>query len=231
MPEPRVSVVVPVYNGARHLGEALRSVQSQDVATEIVVVDDGSTDESAAVAEAVAGVRVIRQANAGPAAARNTGIAHASAPLLAFIDADDVWPEGRLARLVAALDADDRLGAVMGQLQMVVATDDGFAPVLSPQFGFQFGTAVVRRSTFEAVGEIDTALRNSEDVDWFMRAREAGVPMARLGEVVSLYRQHADSLTAAPEADDFLLTLALKRSLDRRRASGRADLPDLPLVP
>lgn len=223
---PPISVIVPVYNGAAFLGEALESVFAQGLAPlELVVVDDGSTDASATIAGSYEGVRVIRQPNAGAAAARNTGLANTTAPLIAFLDADDVWPEGRLQRLLDALQANDSLGAVMGPLEMVVAENGGFRSVMSPQFGFQFGTALIRRSVFEAVGRIDASMRYSEDVDWFMRAREAGVRIGQIQEVVSLYRQHEASLTAAP--DDLLLTLAIKRSLDRRRASGQTDLPPL----
>ncbi|GAB5536344.1 MAG: hypothetical protein Rubg2KO_25930 [Rubricoccaceae bacterium] len=226
MSDSRISVIVPVYNGAAFLGEALESVFAQGMdGLELVVVDDGSTDASATVAESFDGVHVIRQPNAGAAAARNTGLANTTAPLIAFLDADDVWPEGRLQRLLHALDTDDSLDAVIGQLEMVVAEHDGFRSVMPPQFGFQFGTALIRRSVFETVGMIDESMRYSEDVDWFMRARETGVRIGQTQEVTTLYRQHDDSLTAAP--DDLLLTLAIKRSLDRRRASGTTNLPPL----
>lgn len=225
--KPLISVIIPVYNGAAFLEEALESVFAQGMADlELVVVDDGSTDPSAEVADAFDSVRVIRQPNAGAAAARNTGLANTTAPLIAFLDADDVWPEGRLQRLLTAIEADTSLGAVIGQLEMVVAENGGFRSVMPPQFGFQFGTALIRRSVFETVGRIDETMRYSEDVDWFMRAREAGVRIGQISEVTTLYRQHCDSLTAAP--GDLLLTLALKRSLDRRRAAGTHDLPPLP---
>ncbi|MEM1116666.1 MAG: glycosyltransferase family A protein [Bacteroidota bacterium] len=231
MPEPRVSVVVPVYNGARYLKEALHSVRSQDLATEVVVVDDGSTDDSAAVAEA-AGARVIRQANAGPSAARNAGIGATSAPYLAFLDADDAWSPGFLARLVEALDADDGLGAVLSQLQMVVADGDRLRPIMPAQFGFHFGASLIRRTTFDAVGPIDPAVRMSEDVDWFMRARDAGVTIGRVPEALYLYRQHEASVTAQPGVgDDFGIAAAIKRSLDRRRAAGLSGPSPLPTVP
>ena len=223
---PLVSALIPVYNGAEFLADAIESVLAQNYAPlELVVVDDGSTDGSAELAESFDGVRVIRQLNAGPSAARNTGLANTTGSLIAFLDADDVWPEGRLPRLLDALDHDASLDAVIGQLEMVRVENGSFRSVMPPQFGFQFGTALIRRSVFERVGPIDEAMRFSEDVDWFMRAREAGIRIGQIHEVVSLYRQHDGSLTAAP--DDILLTLAIKRSLDRRRASGQSDLPPL----
>ena len=222
-----VSVIVPVYNGAAFLGEAIEGVFAQDVAPiEVVVVDDGSTDGSAELAESFDGVRVIRQPNGGAAAARNTGLANTTGPLVAFLDADDVWPESRLPRLLDGLARNPSLDAVIGQLVMVVAENGSFRSVMPPQFGFQFGTALIRRSVFDLVGLIDESFRYSEDVDWFMRAREASAQIGQIHHVVSLYRQHENSLTATP--DDLLLTLAIKRSLDRRRAAGATDLPPLP---
>src|ERR1700674_2867038 len=93
-----ISVVIPVYNAAAFLAETLASVFAQQYhPLEVVLVDDGSTDRSLAIAEAwVPPLRIRHQANAGPAAARNRGIEMARGEYLAFIDADDRWPQGRL---------------------------------------------------------------------------------------------------------------------------------------
>ena len=92
MDEPRLSVIVPVYNGERFLGEALSSVCSQCVIPmEIVVVDDGSTDGTAKIARDFDLVRYVPQENGGPAAARNRGVENARGDLLAFLDHDDLW--------------------------------------------------------------------------------------------------------------------------------------------
>lgn len=100
---PLVSAVVPVHNGERFLAAALDSVLFQDYEPlEVIVVDDGSTDRSAEVASSRP-VRLLRQENAGMAAARNAGIAHASGELVAFIDADDEWLPEAVARQAAVL--------------------------------------------------------------------------------------------------------------------------------
>ena len=102
-----VSVVIPVYNAARFLADAIRSVQAQrHPRIEIIVVDDGSTDGSGEVARSFAGVRCLRQANGGIAAARNAGVHEARGNLLAFLDADDLWTPGKLALQLDVLRAD-----------------------------------------------------------------------------------------------------------------------------
>ena len=105
---PLVSVIVPVYNGAQHLREAVRSIERQDYQPlEIIVVDDGSTDETPRVIASLGDrVRALRQDNAGPAAARNYGITASHGQLLAFCDADDTWPDGKLHLQVGRLQQD-----------------------------------------------------------------------------------------------------------------------------
>ena len=120
-PRPLVSVITPVYNGARHLVDAVTSIERQDYEPlEIIVVDDGSTDETPdVIAELGDRVRAFRQDNAGPAAARNRGLAEARGELLAFCDADDTWPDGKLDLQVGRLQQDPELDVVLGRVQYV----------------------------------------------------------------------------------------------------------------
>jgi len=122
MGTPDVSVIIPAYNAERHIGEALASIRAQTLpAVEILVVDDGSTDGTVeAVERAGAGldVTLIRQANAGPAAARNHGIRRARGRYCAFLDADDTMLPERLAAQKALFDADAALGLVHTDLMI-----------------------------------------------------------------------------------------------------------------
>ena len=115
MSAPRVAVVIPTYQSAGTLPRALDSVRAQDFADlEIIVVDDGSTDETRAIVERYADrrIRYLYQANAGPASARNAGIAASTAPLIALLDADDEWLPGKLAAQVAAMDTYPGVGLI-----------------------------------------------------------------------------------------------------------------------
>jgi len=116
---PTVSVVIPAYNSAAYLSRAIESALGQRYPQdrlEVIIVDDGSSDDSPAIAEGYADrnarVLALRQANAGPAAARNRGIAAAGGELIAFLDSDDAWEPTKLARQAALFQADPQLGLV-----------------------------------------------------------------------------------------------------------------------
>src|SRR3989442_14959767 len=118
---PSVSVVIPVYNGERYLVDAIQSVLDQTYQNfEVIVVDDGSTDGSAAVAKRFGeAIRFVHQANGGVCKARNTGIAAARGGYLAFLDQDDLWLPDKLAVQVAYLDSHPEVGAVYCQCQVM----------------------------------------------------------------------------------------------------------------
>jgi glycosyltransferase involved in cell wall biosynthesis len=218
--DPRlVSAVIPVRDGERFLAEAIASIRAQDhAAIEIIVVDDGSRDGSAAVAAGLGGVRVIRQENAGPAAARNAGIAAARGDVLGFLDADDLWTPGRLAPMLARLAASPPLDVVLGHTRRVAA-DGSFADTAPPALlPYSIGAALYRRRVFERVGLFDPTLRFGEDQDWFLRARELGVAIAVLDEVTEIKRKHDANMMRGKTLIELNLPTVLKRALDRRRA-------------
>jgi glycosyltransferase involved in cell wall biosynthesis len=224
---PVVSVVLPVYNGARFLRDAIESVLAQEHAgLEILLVDDGSTDQTPDLARALAGpIRYIRQDNRGPAAARNAGIRLARAEVLAFIDADDLWPAGKLQRQLALLGSDSSVDIVMGYTQPMIMTHRTehlaeLQPVLSPRLTLSVGASLYRRSVFQRFGAFDEAIRGAEDLDWMLRAREAGARIEVVNAVTLLYRENPGSLTHEKNPVQLDFFRILKRSLDRRRAAG-----------
>lgn len=229
-----VSVVIPVFNGERFLGEAVQSVLDQRYShVEIIVVDDGSTDGTANVACSLTGpVRYLHQTNQGPAAARNRGIEHAQSKLLAFADADDLWPANKLELQLPYLLRDPKIDIVMGLVQQVRLSEavNESEVFVEPGFSVNLGSAIIRKSVFERVGLFDETMRYSEDVDWFMRAREAGVEIKTIDAVTLLYRQHEQNMTRGKNTSELNVLKALKRSLDRRRerTGVAAALPTFP---
>jgi glycosyltransferase involved in cell wall biosynthesis len=170
---PSVSVIVPVCNGERFLRDALRSVLEQTRASdEVIVVDDGSTDGTAAIVATLAAVAAttlhyVHQSNQGPAAARNHGLRLARGAFIAFQDADDLWVAGRLAQQMAILEHKTDALAVIGQVHLLHTEPAASspAPALSaPLLLPSMPSGLYRRAAFEIVGEFDAALRFHEDI-------------------------------------------------------------------
>jgi glycosyltransferase involved in cell wall biosynthesis len=222
---PLVSVVIPVFNGARFLAEAIDSVLAQTYPNvEIVVVDDGSTDRTPQIIASYPAVRVLRQENAGQAAARNRGIAAATGEYVAFLDADDVMLPERLERQVAYLGERPQHACVLGRQR--IAVEPGVEP---PEWVGMAGenseasdlvqpmSALVRRSALERIGPFDSSFRYSEDVDWLFRAQDGDVGVGILDDVVVVRRIHGANLTYDAESCQREAVQALKRRIDRKR--------------
>jgi glycosyltransferase involved in cell wall biosynthesis len=230
---PKLTIVIPVFDGENFLPRAVECVRRQDlVDSEIVVVDDGSRDRTADVARALA-VTLIRQENAGPAAARNRGIRASSSEYVTFLDVDDEWPAGAVGYLLTNLERDRSVDVALGHAQCLVqpdpdsSTEDEHGP---PFVSFLLGAAVYRRSVFERVGALDESLREGEDVDWFMRARELGVQIKVYPRTTLRYRRRPGSITYGRAAEGLTLARMLKRSIARRRSTETGDAASLPAL-
>jgi glycosyltransferase involved in cell wall biosynthesis len=226
MANPLVSVVIPVYNAAHFLPQAIGSVRAQEYdSLEIIVVDDGSTDNCADVAKSLGSdVRYDRQVNRGPSAARNRGLDLARGEFIGFLDADDQWPAHKLSVQLGRLLAEPELDLVLGRIQYVALPGGEIPPIQfeGPENTLthvHLGSGLYRRRAFERIGSFDESIRFCEDVDWFQRAREHGLAMRILRATTLLYRLHGENMTRDRKLPDRLLTQVLKRSLDRRRAS------------
>jgi glycosyltransferase involved in cell wall biosynthesis len=229
-----VSVIIPAYNAASFLPNAVASVRRQSYAPlEILIVDDGSEDDCARVAaELGEPVRYVRQERSGPAAARNRGLELAQGEFVGFLDADDEWPEQKLSIQMSRLLAEPELDLVLGRVRYV-ALESGEIPdyifegpdhVLS---NVHLGSGLYRRRVFRKVGNFDARLHYCEDLDWFMRARELRRPMRILRPVTLVYRLHGGNMTRHRERADQFLSMALKSSMDRRRRMGAGAMAPL----
>jgi glycosyltransferase involved in cell wall biosynthesis len=211
---PAISVIVPAWGVGDYLGEALSSLQSQIFGDwEAIVVDDGDTDRVAAAVAPFADeprIRLLATDNGGLAMARNRGIAQARAPRISLLDGDDLYAPDYLARMIAALDTDPRLGFVTCDARLFgVAEFEGkLFSQLEPQTGaitlervlrreFKvFGSTTMRREALQAVGGFDQSLRSAEDLDLWVRILEAGWSAARVDAPLVHYRRRASSLSA-----------------------------------
>ena len=218
MSEELVSVVIPAWNGAAFLGEAIASVLDQEGGpVEAIVVDDGSSDDTAAVALRFGEpVRVLRQAHAGIGAARNRGVAAAHGELLAFLDGDDTWPPGKLRLQRTALDADPTLDMVFGHVvQFNGAGEDG-----PPTPALLGGTSLIRMACFRRVGPFREDLRVGEFIDWMARARELGQRFTVLDPVCLRRRLHEHNTGRLSDGRaDY--AKVVRAALQRKRGAGR----------
>lgn len=223
-----VSVIIPVYNCKRFVAEAVQSVLDQDYPNkEIIVVDDGSTDGTLEVLRGFGdAIRLIAQKNAGPPVARNNGLHEARGDYVAFLDADDVWFQGKLATQVAHLDAHPDVGTVLTNWHLWPAGPDGqyhrpdfFArpmgdPSLDdPNSGWLYNrllfdcvllttTVMMRSSVVKAVGDFDVTLFNGDDYDYWLRASRIA-KIDRLKSIGALYRTVPGSVSRKPQARNF----------------------------
>lgn len=242
-PEPRVSVVVPCYNAAETIEAAMASALGQSFADlELIVVDDGSEDDTARRVEALAirdfRVRLIQKANGGVSSARNVGIAAARGEFIAFLDADDLWhreklawqldlmmrhPEAGLCFTAFAFwnperDTADTLFAERGPVA-------GAAPSIDPKLSgwiyhillrdvYVWTSAVlVRSSVLDEVGGFDEGLPVGEDYDLWLRIAQSA-PMIKADSVLAVYRQMGSSLTTLPHRKNYQ-ALVLERAVAR----------------
>lgn len=223
-----VSVVMPVYNGERWLAEAIGSVLGQTYGPlELIAVNDGSMDGSAVILARYPQVVSIHQPNAGNAVARNRGVAAARGAFIGFIDQDDLWTPDKVAVQVERLREHPELGYVLG-LQRMFLEPGHSRPAWMPARlldeahpGYLPGTLLVRRGTLDEVGHFDPSVRNGSDMDWFLRANEAGVRMAVVETVVMEKRVHDENLSADPGSTEELFRM-MHASIRRRRAAADA---------
>lgn len=218
----KVSVIIPVYNGARYLAAALESVLAQTYPLhEIVAVDDGSTDSSPEVLRSFGThLRIVRQDNQGVAAARNAGLAHASGELICFLDQDDLWPADRTRLVVDALRANPEAELATGLVRILyqrAAPPDPTAILDVMHREWLLGSLCVRAELFHKLGPFNTGMGYADDTDFWMRRGEAGTKNLYLEQVTLIYRLHGGNTSLDDRVSRFHLMAAIRESLKRKR--------------
>lgn len=216
---PQVSVVIPIYNAAAHLRKTLQTVLDQTLMSwELIAIDDGSSDESAALvaelAERDQRVRLFRQPNLGVSLARNRGVAASHAPLIAFLDADDLWHQDKLRVHVAYHQANPGVGLSFSRVRFL--SPDGLPtgvhssiplrplqPVnlLSENPTTTTSNWVLRRELFEELGGFVTGMNYSEDLEWLLRmVCDGRWQIESINQVLTFYRTSVGGLSASLES-------------------------------
>lgn len=224
MKRPLVSAIVPAYNAERYLAAALESIFAQEYRPiEIIVVDDGSADGTADIVRFFKEVRYIYQTNQGQAMAMNVGIAAARGELIAFLDADDLWAPNKLSVQIDYLLEHPQIGYVIARMQNFLEPGTQLPQrarkdhSLADYAALSVGTLVARKTIFEQVGDFDSSYPHAKDVDWFVRAKQVGIRMAILSEVLLYRRLHESNLSYQTEAVTSEFLQVVKSLIDRRR--------------
>ena len=224
MDNPLVSVIIPVYNGERFLTAAIQSALDQDYnAFEVIVVDDGSTDCTAQIAQSYKDVRYIYQPNQGHGAARNTGIEASQGELLAFLDADDVWDSRKLSVQVSYLIDHPDIGYVVAGIRNFIEPGVERPSWVTEKMlediskGHIASALVVRRTVMDQVGAFDTSYLFADVVDWFLRAGDTGIPMVSLPDVLLYRRVHDANQSYEERAKELEYLMVARMSLRRKR--------------
>ena len=224
MSMPLVSVIIPVYNGERFLKEAIESVLQQSYhPVETIVVNDGSTDNSAQIAASYKTTRTIDQSNQGQAAALNAGVLNSKGSLIAFLDADDLWPQDKLSLQVEYLREHPEVDFVIGQMFNFLNTGiTKFQPktmdtARKEYVAMALGAILARKEIFQKIGLFDPKYKRAKDVDWFIRAKEAGIQMAIIQKTLLYRRIHETNKSHGIKLRQHEFLRAVKSSIDRKR--------------
>jgi glycosyltransferase involved in cell wall biosynthesis len=223
-----VSVIMPAWNMAAFIEEAIDSVMRQNVTNlELLIVDDESVDDTTTIVNDKirhygSKIRLITQKHQGVSAARNTALQVAQGKYIAFLDSDDIWPDGILSHHLEFLSQNANACGVRGLISSFKLANDSeqFDPSkASPPFRCtQLGPTVVHRDVFNRLGMFDTTLTHGEDTDWFLRAFEAGVSIVNSERVSLYYRRRTGSLTDRENSSTLTLFSVLKKTIDRKKA-------------
>ncbi|MGH7884530.1 MAG: glycosyltransferase [Thermodesulfobacteriota bacterium] len=222
--KPLVTVIIPVFNGEKFISEAIENIILQHYpATEIIIIDDGSTDKSKEIIDNLPqDVRFLNNIeNFGPSFSRNRGIRDASGEFITFLDVDDLWPENNLNLLLNEMIINPNLDVIHGYAQVIKynPNTDDYEYVGGPKDSFRhyIGAGIYKKSVFNKVGLFTEILRFGEDEDWYRRAYESNTNIKRIDDTTLFVRRHDKNMTKNKNLAELNTLKVLKMSIDRKR--------------
>ncbi len=221
-----ISVIVPVYNGENFISESLESISAQTYKNvEVIVVDDGSTDNSRRIVENIEiPTRYYYQQNMGAGAARNCGADKANGEFIAFLDQDDYWFPTKLEKQISILGTKPEMEAAIGLIKNIpqrdwkCALENRESLATNSLVGMVPSVMLLRRESFYRIGQFETASKIGEVVDWIVRAKEKNLHIETLQELLVLRRIHTNNHGIVHRGFQKDYLHVLKKSIDRRRA-------------
>lgn len=223
---PLTSIIIPVYNAENYIQETIQSVLNQTYRpVEIIVVDDGSTDQSAENIRQFqqSEVKYHFQSNLGAASARNRGIELAQGEFLGFLDADDLWLPKKLELQMRSFQKHPELDMVFGHIKQFRSQElnavEHWEAVLEKKDipGISVCTMLIKMKSFQRIGLFEIQWRVGEFLDWYTKAKEAGLKSHMLKEIVTMRRIHTDNIGVRERQAQADYLHILKKTIDRRR--------------
>lgn len=212
-----LSVIIPAYQAEKYIAQAVDSVRRQNWSgeLEIIVIDDGSADRTAEVAQTL-DVQILRKAQGGAASARNAGLRTATGSLILLLDADDMLTDGALSRMYEALTGSDA-AAVFAMAEDFISPEltdvqkAALKPRPVPYGGVLPGCSLIRRQVFETVGLFDDTMKSGETVAWQLKLRDMGIKTVQIPTVALKRRLHLTNTGRVQQKQEMANYAALLR--------------------
>ena len=182
-----ISVIMPIKNGEKYLKEAIEGIQKQQMDVEIIVVDDGSTDNTAKIAKDMGCVVINHEKSMGPVVAKNTGLKQARGEYILFHDGDDIMNDGVLKILYEKLEKDQAIGAVMAKVK-----DFSDRQPVKPEayYGLFTGAVLIRRQVFDEIGLFSENIRAGEIMEWENKMHQHHLSIEKMDIIATRRRIH-----------------------------------------
>lgn len=224
--QPLISVIIPVYNCDRYLGEAIESVLSQTYQPlEILIIDDGSTDKSAEIAKSfIPSVKYYYQPNSGSCSSPlNYGIKLSQGDFLAFLDSDDLWLKDKLMIQSQCFAENPHLDIVFGHVQQFISPE--LDNVIRQRFeipkeiiqGIHRGTMLIKKQSFLSVGYFDSHWQRVEFIDWYIRAKSLNLEMMVIPDILFKRRIHQTNIGIIKKDRQSEYVQVIKQALNKKR--------------
>lgn len=202
-----ISVILPVKDGSNYLAEALESLKGQGMDLEIIVVDDGSTDDTVAIADRYGCKVVSHPVSKGQVAGKNTGLGVATGEYVMFMDHDDVMRPGALKRLYEEIEADPEAYAVQAMVKDFkspeIASLPGTAIKPEPFYGLFTGAILIRKTAFDTIGPFSENRRTGEIIEWVTKMEANGFPIKKIDLVATDRRIHNTNFGKTARNEEF----------------------------
>lgn len=202
-----ISIIIPIYNGARYIAETIQGIQFQNVNVEIIVIDDVSPDKSAQIAKAMGCTVIHHEKNTGQVIGKNTGIRHAKGEYIVFNDQDDIMREGALKTLYDAIESSPEASAVMAKSLDFISPDAKNQKLgrKEPVWGMYSGATIFKKSMFDIIGlfDEDVRLNTGETIIVQNKMKEHNLIMEKIDFIATNRRIHDNNFGVTNQSKEY----------------------------